>query len=494
MEAFMYDSYSEDYVFRLIEAGCDIFANFDDRSTLLHWAVGNDWIQVAECLIEHGLNVNGQNSKAETPLHWACERGLIDEIWMLLFFGADPNIKADYLKIEKGWCVFLTYLSLWEPFEVITCFDIAACSSDKPEVQEIFLHKLEGYEKNFSLKTFIKALEGKSLPFPHLVEIASGVNYNEPDAKEFLCTIKDYPEFFTLFIKKFDFVIQEIFETYEIDILDCEYFKNLEAVTKNLLALFDSTVADTLVDQIHAKDSLLINYIIDIFDYTDNSLEAITQLICCMLSYGVDLNALAIHQIYFKYGYCDLFEILLHMDLSKPCNYDITLTDSFFYSFESHLDFTIFASRRLPKLKNLMCLIIPKVIYDVKIAVPSLIRTFVPVLNTQYDPDLVRNIIFLVFANFALREPVKASIFDLTEYGLLFENDELKSFMDPDKYPVVPMLMELCRKRVREIIIKTYRPKNNVQYYKVLQTLPIQSDFKDIISFKRTLYPLCHNH
>lgn len=55
-------------------------------------ATGNDNVDATRLLIQHGANINGQDSLGKTPLHYAAGRGSINTIRQLVKLGADKNI------------------------------------------------------------------------------------------------------------------------------------------------------------------------------------------------------------------------------------------------------------------------------------------------------------------------------------------------------------------------------------------------------------------
>ena len=82
-----------------IERGADVDAVDDDHSTLLHKASSTGNVNVAQLLLEHGVNINVRNGEGHTPMH----RGLMgsaaahsfDMTQLLLEHGADLNALDD---------------------------------------------------------------------------------------------------------------------------------------------------------------------------------------------------------------------------------------------------------------------------------------------------------------------------------------------------------------------------------------------------------------
>ncbi len=77
-------------------AATDICGDHGDGGTPLIWAAANGDIPLAQMLLEHGADINFQDSFEWTPLQHACHSGQTEMGLFLLDKGADPFIKDDF--------------------------------------------------------------------------------------------------------------------------------------------------------------------------------------------------------------------------------------------------------------------------------------------------------------------------------------------------------------------------------------------------------------
>ena len=80
----------------LIECGVDVSTQNEDGSTALHLALENNHVDLARVLIERGTNVSAQKNDGSTVLHLALENGRVDLALMLVERGADVSPKDKY--------------------------------------------------------------------------------------------------------------------------------------------------------------------------------------------------------------------------------------------------------------------------------------------------------------------------------------------------------------------------------------------------------------
>lgn len=76
----------------------------DNKLTLLHWAVDQGFLAIANYLIHIGCNINCQDSELQTPLHYAVTCGHFDLAEFLLKTGADQQIKDVDGNVPSFYC------------------------------------------------------------------------------------------------------------------------------------------------------------------------------------------------------------------------------------------------------------------------------------------------------------------------------------------------------------------------------------------------------
>ncbi|XP_032802655.1 acyl-CoA-binding domain-containing protein 6 isoform X2 [Petromyzon marinus] len=70
----------------------DINQRDEEGRTLLHWACDRGHLETVELLLKRGANVNSQDDEGQTALHYACGCDFPAAVRLLLAFGADPSI------------------------------------------------------------------------------------------------------------------------------------------------------------------------------------------------------------------------------------------------------------------------------------------------------------------------------------------------------------------------------------------------------------------
>ncbi|XP_063920480.1 uncharacterized protein LOC135135383 [Zophobas morio] len=415
-EAFRINS-GEIYASRLIESGCRVDCFYPRGSKVLHLAVKNKWIEVAELLIERGINIEYRNDNVETTLHLAVKTGDIDILWMLLFYGANPNNKCVHCFANENGRIYMH----------LTFFDLVVKQLTTYPTLEIFLDPFYCYEKNFSLFTFIEAMEKGSPIFYKLIEITCDIHFT---CDELMALIRKFsflnPKMWRLFTQECDYILEEMLCRCRLDDFFFPDLNHLHNYTQNLFILLESSVSDTFVQGINASFLALPTRLIKYFAERRESVDLLCQILCCMLSYGIDINADALNVLYVSFGYCDLFKIMLHMDIKEMERY-------------AGKEECVFS----------------RLLFDINLSAES-------VISKTYD------------------EPIA---YEISQYFTLPKFRLMQGFP-------VPTLLELARNRAREYITKKFKIKNSRGFYTILRALPIAEFHKKIISFEVKLYSL----
>ena len=66
-------------------------------SCALHTAVIGTNTEIVKCLIENGFSVDSRKTNGTTPIHWACQKGNLSMVALLLSYNANPHA-TDYGK------------------------------------------------------------------------------------------------------------------------------------------------------------------------------------------------------------------------------------------------------------------------------------------------------------------------------------------------------------------------------------------------------------
>lgn len=95
-----------------------------DGTTLLHWAAQNKFPEVAQFLIQRGVDVNRKNRAGQSSLDWACRRNAVGVIVELLKAGADVNSQDIYGLAPIHWAAQEGNV------DVVICLFIAGANID----------------------------------------------------------------------------------------------------------------------------------------------------------------------------------------------------------------------------------------------------------------------------------------------------------------------------------------------------------------------------
>ncbi|MDG6894308.1 ankyrin repeat domain-containing protein [Volucribacter amazonae] len=79
-----------------LEEISDINQKNIDGDNMLHIATRKKDIHDIKVLIEYGINIDDQGDLGYTAIHYACINGYQDIVELLLFYGANPNIKDEF--------------------------------------------------------------------------------------------------------------------------------------------------------------------------------------------------------------------------------------------------------------------------------------------------------------------------------------------------------------------------------------------------------------
>lgn len=401
----------EHFAYELIKKGACIDQITGRGYTFLHQALERRYVRVAKLLIEKGVDVNVSCKDNYTPLQVANNLGEHDYceiVSMLLIYGADPSVQDD-----------LGY----------NLFEASAFAKRPNAVQETLFYYT--YDEFSPLKIHLETLLQLAATNSSLLEEIKGsfeiiINpENIPLCLHVLLSVdstrlKTIITEFETSLKIFLIMVRE--EKYDFS----WYMFSLD----ELNVFLESNLKDHMTDLINTSNSTTfvkslifcaLEIDIDISEYT-----------CYMLSYGLEICETDLHVIYHKFGYCELFKILLHMDFKRK----------FFLFF----------------LYNVM----PTFLINVSVDLQS----YFPYWHALHKDK------------FALRE--------LKSY---FCHPILDSvYEERTKLHQVPLLIELARNAFRRHFNDKFQIKTPRKFYTLLNHLPISTVYKKIITYETKLY------
>lgn len=415
--------FDEYFAFELIRKGADIHLTDDSGFTFLHLAAKSDTddnLAVGRLIIEKGANINQQAHYGVTALYAACEIGNFDWICMLLYFGADASIGTD-----RGIL----------PISVISQ-DIS--EEKQLQLQEIlFNYTFDKYKGLIRLPSLVAAMTLNSSLFSKMLDNISNIVYDLSDLQHMVSSlIHIKPKHLKLFMEKFGYIVKEMIENFPpLDVLiklasDCGFLG-----LKGILDVFLNS--DYVAEFIQCSEPSLptISRLLEVFNNPDQFVEEedFSKIIYIMLSYGLGVNSVDLDSVYNCYGYCELFQILLYMDVLSTNNKNDGRS-------------------------------IAVMFYNPQFTLESLEKSLMSSTLLHY-----------------YNHP------KLKEY-LLANSDESETLEKVKDMPQVPYLVELSRNAVRQYIVKKFNIEKSAKFYTILQWLPVGEMNRKIIALEKKLY------
>ncbi|KAJ8938166.1 hypothetical protein NQ318_011931 [Aromia moschata] len=406
---------------KLIMAGANVnLQNYEDV-TPLHLAV--TYPELAHMLIKYGAYLDAIDYSGDTPLHDATAEECLETVCMLLYYNADANVRG---------------VNSLTPF-------MKALIAKNVEIQAA----LVDYVDDFDVETFdhvttlALALMNKS---PFVEEIICGgadVNYAYGyDLVDPFSICLQFPNHknFRLIWKKLKYdgddmslgsILWRISGT-----LRKEYFKQYIDI------IIESDNMSQVVDSISNADDfyMVIVRFCDFFHQL--SLDQLTKLTCRLLTYGYVPTSFDLSKVFLHYGYCELFKILLHMDVK-------------------------YIGHRPPDTS--------RIIYDISTKPKVLLDQLVAAIHVEYLHNTIYQLLdYCIYPKL------------LSAYLALGRDDYVTSKIL--HLPRLPCLLELARNKARDFIINKFQLANSQQFYTLINYLNISPIYKRILSFERTLY------
>lgn len=405
----------------LIDQGANVNIPNYEEVTPLHLSV--TYPRLAHLLIKVGAHLDATDYSGDTPLHDAVAEETIETVCMLLYYNADANLKGvnsltPFMKaiIAKNVEIQAVLVDYVDDFNIETYDHVStlslAISNRSPFVEEIILGGADvNYAYGYDLiDTFSLCLQ---YPNPKTFKLVwDRLKYDGDDMSlgSILWRISGT-------------LRKEIFKQY-IDII------------------IDSDNLNPVVDSVSiAEDYYMV--IVRFCDFFHQlSIDQLTKLTCRLLCYGYVATSFDMSKIFLHYGYCELFKIMLHMDIK-------------------------FIGRRPPDTSRL--------IYDLNYKISNLLDQLVGVVNVEYLHNTIYQILDYCIYPKLLRSYIELDRDDYVTFKILH-------------LPKVPSLLELARNKCREHIIEKFNVRSSRQFYTVIRHMDLNRVYKRILSFEQKLY------
>ncbi|KAJ3647040.1 hypothetical protein Zmor_024588 [Zophobas morio] len=403
----------EHFVYELIKKGACIDNVYFEGGTPLHCALDRGYYRAAKLLIERGADINAPNSQQDTPLtRTLCKKN--NELMMtLLVCGAQPTVLN---------------------------FEQSVLSNNSFEVQEtLFLYIYDEYSNlELRLLVLLQLAEAKSPLFYHIIQcpIKITVQYEFLNLYfRILCSISI--DCLHLVIQKCGHNMNKVFSRKTSS--NANYWTGAGKVIclENLNVMLESKLRPsvlTFINNINSRD--VFEDLIGLgYDET-----AITQFYCYLLGYGLDIGELDLHAIYRVFGYCELFKILLHMDI-----------DTSFFQEED------------------VKMVVPVFVYDINMNVERFLEE-----RGDYYADSIY-VLQSYFVHPKLDE-------------ICYQTDRMIGYSKVQSFQEIPLLVELARNVFREFFVKKFNIQTCKEFYARLNGLPVSNVHKKIITYETELY------
>lgn len=406
---------------KLIHCGANVNIPNYENVTPLHLSVTNP--DLAHILIHCGAFLDAIDYSGDTPLHDATAEECLETVCMLLYYNADANIKG---------------VNNLTPF-------MKAIISKNAEIQA----ELVEYVDDFNIETF-----------DHITTLALAITHKSPFVEDIILGGADvnYAYGYDL-VDPFSLCLQYpnaknfklIWDRLKYDGDDMSLGSVLWRISGTLRKDFFKQYIDIITESDNlfqvvesvsiAEDFyMVITRFCNIFHQL--SVDQLAKLIYRLLTYGYVPTSFDMSKVFLHYGYCELFKILLHMDIK-------------------HI------GQRPPDTS--------RIIYDVSKNVYDLLDEVVAVISISY----LHNTIYQLL-DYCIYPKLIAAYLDLKRDD--YVTGKILSL------PMVPSLLELARNKARQYLIVSFNITRSRELYTLINHIEILSIYKKILTFERVLY------
>lgn len=406
---------------RLIYCGANVNIPTYEEVTPLHLSV--TYPGLVRLLIYYGAHIDATDYSGDTPLHDATAEECLETVCMLLYFNADANIRG---------------VNNLTPF-------MKAIIAKNAEIQAALLD----YVDDFNIETFdhistlALAITNKS---PFVEEVILGgadVNYAYGyDVVDAFSLCLQYPN-----AKNFRLVWEQLKYDGDDMSLGSLLWRISGTLRKDLFKQFiDIIIESDNLFQVVESISIAEDFYMVIVRFCDLlhqlSLDQLTNLMCRLLTFGYIPTSFDVSKIFLHYGYCEMFKILLHMDIK-------------------------YIGYRPPDTS--------RIIYDVQKDIYELLDELVNVVSDSYLHTPIYQLLdYCVYPRL------------VTAYLDLKRDDYVTGKIL--SLPLVPSLLELARNMARRYLIAVFNIKRSQELYTLINYMQIHSIYKKILTFEKILY------
>ena len=396
-----------DYYFaeQLVKKGANLRHMEYLTRTVWYYSIKNP--RMIKLLAETGADVNTWHRHFETPLHMACRYSNDEVVSILLFFGADP--------LTKG-------------HEGLIPFDIAVLQKNRFQQKLLFKYTFDAFSQ-FKIKWRILlklARQQSSLfeKFDQLVMDRSTYSMMEQGELEELLQLDS--KTLKKVLTKFKNVVRWFLPSCSFHF----WWKKEDNILEKIEVLVKCGLEDEVIKCVqNTNTTLLFHFLLKEFDE-----PTVTAITCYLLSYDLRLTEHDLQDVYEAYGYCELFKMMLHMDVQMEMKRQ-QMVPSFIYD----LTWDFKTCRRKP-------------------------YCFVNVEHLLY-----------YFSNSEINDFCRMACGDKVSEKI-------------NRMPQVPSLVEITRNAFRKHFIHRYKIKTAKQFFSLINGLCINDVYKKIITYEKKIY------
>ncbi|KAJ3646785.1 hypothetical protein Zmor_024357 [Zophobas morio] len=461
-----YNKQDEYYALVLIERGVSLKEK-DPKKPYLHDAVKFS-SRITKFLLDNGADVNFESRYGITALQEALfnssKQNNDEIITTLLCYGADP------------------FSELADAHNV---FESAVIYGQPAFIQELlFLYTFDEHIPcDIMFKVLLILAKKKSPLFHTILERGMDILVNETEKVDFAKLLYDLlapdSDYLEILVEKCNTLVSDIFENlvfysftsyppscigeynkYEYE----EVFSSHLNLRKLILLLEKSAkVRQSVIDFISTLKSNTLFHCIS----EANNKSITTELFIYLILHGLKIETKTLETVFWKYGYNDLFKLLLHMDLEDNTEErDNTMLWNHHSRIHGCSDF------------------FPQWTYQFDNLVLVFIFYVIPNLELKPDRCTIYNVNGLLDC-FACSEVHK--LLSKLAKSRKLSDETLKRLQN---HPRVPLLAEIARNVFRKYFMCKFNITTAKQFYSLLNGLPISSTHKKVITLETKLYQL----